>query len=120
MRYMYLLKASEDVGPPPPELFEAMGQGIEDMTRSGVMLDAGGLLPSAAGATVRLAAGEISVTDGPFTEAKELVGGYSILQVRSREEAVEMGRRLIQTHKDHWPGWEGGVEIRQLADPDGF
>ena len=119
MRFMIMLKMSEDAGPPPPAVMEAMGQGIGQMLASGAMLDTGGLLPSATGARVRLSQGNVSVTDGPFTEAKELVGGFAIVQVTSREEAVELGRRLIQLHKDHWPGWEGEAEVRQIADPDG-
>jgi hypothetical protein len=119
MRFMVMLKTREDIGPPPPELVEEMGKGIADLTGSGVMLDFGGLLPSATGALVRLSNGRLTMSDGPFTEAKELVGGYAVLQVQSREEAIDLGRRLIETHKDHWPGWEGEAEIRQLADPEG-
>ena len=118
MHFMILIKMAEDVGAPPPALMEAMGKGMGELMASGTMLEAGGLLPSATGARVRLSQGRVSVTDGPFTEAKELVGGFSIVQVASREEAVELGREVIQMHKDHWPGWEGEAEVRQIADPD--
>ena len=65
---------------------------------------------------VSLVDGRIKAVDGPFAEAKELVGGYAVIDVRSREEAVELGRRLMQIHLDNWPGWEGSVEIRQIAE----
>ena len=57
--------------------------------------------------------------DGPFTETKELIGGYAVTEVRSKQEAIELGRRLLQIHLDNWPGWEGSCEIRQLFQPDG-
>jgi hypothetical protein len=60
--------------------------------------------------------GTIKAVDGPFAEAKELVGGYAVLEVRSKAEAVELARRLMQIHKDHWPGWEGSCEVRQLME----
>jgi hypothetical protein len=120
MRFMVMVKASEQAGPPPQKLLEIMGKEAAELTGAGTMLDTGGLLPSAAGGTrIRLSQGRVSVTDGPFTEAKELVGGYAILQVASREEAVDLGTRLIRMHKDHWPDWEGEAEIRQIADAEG-
>jgi len=71
----------------------------------GVIFEAGG---ASGGAPV--------VVDGPFTEAKELVGGYAVIEVRSSDEALELGRRLMQIHKDNWPGFEGSVEIRRIAE----
>ncbi len=118
MRFMVMIKMREDVGDAPEALQAAMGAEMGELFRAGVMLDAGGLYPSAASAEIRLRSGDLSVTDGPFAEAKEVVGGYSIVEVRSREEAVELGRRVIQLHKDHWPGWEGAAEVRQIAGPD--
>jgi hypothetical protein len=116
MRFMIMIKASEQVGPPTPALMEAMGKRMGELMGSGVMVDAGGLLPSPAGARVRLSGGRVATIDGPFAEAKELVGGYSIVQVAARQEAIGLATELIQMHKDHWPGWEGEAEIRQLAD----
>ena len=71
-------------------------------------------MPSARGARVRLRAGKISVTDGPFTEAKELIGGFAIYDVKTKEEVIEWTRRFMDLHKEHWPGWEGESEIREL------
>jgi hypothetical protein len=116
MRFMTMVKFDESLpaGPPPPELFQAMGEFAAE--GDGTLVDQGGLLPSAAGAIVSLADGTIKAIDGPFTEAKELVGGYAVLEVRSKAEAVELARRLMQLHKDHWPGWEGSCEVRQLGE----
>jgi hypothetical protein len=119
VQYMILLKAREDVGAPPPELMAAMGTGIGELMQSGTMLTAGTLRPSRAGARVRLKCDRVDVTDGPFTEATELVGGYAIVQVDDHQQAVDLGTRLIEIHKEHWPGWQGEAEVRQLSDPQG-
>jgi hypothetical protein len=103
-------------GPSPATLFEAMAEYAAEGARNGTLVDQGGLLPSAAGAIVSLVDGTIKAVDGPFTEAKELIGGYAVLEVRSKAEAVELTKRLMQIHKDHWPGWEGSCELRQLGD----
>jgi hypothetical protein len=120
MRFMTMVKFDESLpaGPPPAELVQAMGEFAAEGARNGTLVDQGGLLPSAAGAIVSLANGTIKAVDGPFTEAKELVGGYAVLEVRSKAEAVELARRLRQLHKDHWPGWEGSCEVRQFGEPE--
>ncbi|GAA2043155.1 hypothetical protein GCM10009819_32200 [Agromyces tropicus] len=92
-----------------------MAEFEQEGRRNGTLVELGGLLPSAAGAIVSLADGRISHVDGPFAESKELVGGYAIIEVRSRDEAVELGRRLMAIHLEHAPGWEGSCEIRQIA-----
>ena len=120
MRFMTMVKFDESLpmGPPSPALFEAMGEFAAEGARTARWLIRAGLLPSAAGAIVSLVNGSIKAVDGPFTEAKELVGGYAVLEVRSKAEAVELARRLMQIHKDHWPGWEGSCEVRQWATRD--
>ena len=120
MRFMSMLKFEEDnsFGPPPPELSTAMGGYIEEGLRNGTVVELGGLLPSEAGAIVSLVDGSIKAVDGPFTEARELVGGYAVIDVRSKAEAMEHARRLMQIHAEHWPGFSGSCELRQLADPD--
>jgi hypothetical protein len=82
------------------------------------MLDAGGLWPAAQSTEIRLAGGDVITTDGPFTDAKEVVGGYSIIEVGSEEEAVANARRVIELHQEFWPGWEGSVEVRRISGPD--
>lgn len=60
------------------------------------------------------------MTDGPFSEAKEVIGGYAVYSVKSKEEAVEFARRFMELHREHWPGWEGETELRQIFDPSDF
>ena len=91
-----------------------MGAFAQEGAVNGTLIEQGGLGSSAQGAIVTLANGSISVLDGPFTETKELIGGYAVTEVRSKQEAIELGRRLLQIHLDNWPGWEGSCEIRQL------
>jgi hypothetical protein len=116
MRFLTMVKGTKDVGPPPPELVEAMGKCLEGQKGSGKMVDSGGLLAGAAATRIRLSDGKIIVSDGPFAESTELVGGYSILEVSSREEAVAMATEVVQIHLDYWPGWVGEFELRQIAD----
>ena len=80
--------------------------------KAGRMLDNGGLMPLATGAGVRVADGELSVIDGPFVEAKEVIGGYAIFELRNKEEAVALAVEFMQLHKDLMPGWEGTCEVR--------
>ncbi|MBV9604474.1 MAG: transcriptional regulator [Solirubrobacterales bacterium] len=120
MRYITLLTTiSTPEGPPPGALMAAIAQLGEQATQAGVLLDTAGLAPSAAGARIAVSEGEISVTDGPFTEAKELVS-YAIYQVGAKEEAVEWSRRFLQAHVEHWPGWEGDVQVLKVLGPEDF
>lgn len=119
MRYIVLLKAVPPSSPPPPELMDAIMKLGEEATKAGAMLDNQGLAPSAEGARVRLADGELSVTDGPFSEAKELIS-YALWQVRSKEEAVEWTSRFMKLHRDFWPGWEGESEVLRVFGPEDF
>ena len=121
MKFMMMVKAGKayEAGEPPiKELLDAIGQITREMIEKGVLVDTGGLLPSRTGARVRVAGGKLTVLDGPFTETKELVGGYAILKVRSRDEAIALGRRFMKIHADVLgPAYEGELEIRQLAEP---
>lgn len=120
MRYMMIVKhAGENQGLPPKELMDAISKLIEDDAKSGAtMLGNGGLAPTALGARVRLSAGKVSVTDGPFTEAKEIIGGYAQFELNSKQEAIESAVRFMELHRKHWPGWEGETEIRQMFGPE--
>ena len=86
----------------------------QSMGRSPILILSGGLGPTASGSRVRLAGGKITVTDGPFTEAKEVFGGYAVFELKSKEEAVERTRRVMELHHKHWPGWEGETEVRPM------
>lgn len=118
MRYMVFVKMAEDVGEAPPALMETMGREMGEMFAQGSMIDAGGLYPMAESTLIHLRAGDVMVTDGPFAEAKEVVGGYAIIEVRSHEEAVASARRVIEIHRENWPGWEGSVEVRRITPAD--
>lgn len=120
MRYMMIVKSAEKWGFPPKELMEAIGKFAEDGVKSGLMLGSGGLLPSAQGARVRLERGKVTVIDGPFTEAKEVVGGYAQFQFETKEEAVASARKFMELHRQHWPGWEGETEVRPMFEPGDF
>ena len=114
MRFMMMVKTAEKSGPPPKELMEAMDKLAEESIKSGEMIPSGDAGPTAGDSCVRLAGGKITVTDGPFTEAKEVFGGYAVFELKSKEEAIERTRRFMELHHKHWPGWEGETEIRQL------
>jgi hypothetical protein len=119
MRYLVLLKGTQPDTPPPADLMEAIMALGGEAARAGAMLDNGGFAPSAAGARVRLAGDDISVTDGPFTEAKEMIS-YALYDVRSREEAVEWTSRFLALHRDRWPGWQGEAEVLKVMGPEDF
>jgi hypothetical protein len=119
MRYLILLKANQPATPPPPELMEAIMNLGAEATAAGALLDTAGLAPSAAGAHVRLHGGKLTVTDGPFAEAKEMIS-YALYQVRSKEEAVEWASRFLALHRDLWEGWEGEAEVLKVMGPEDF
>ena len=116
MRFMYIV-TSPQAAAPTPELLQAMHKLADREIKAGRMLDNGGLMPLQTGARVRIADGKLSVIDGPFVEAKEVVGGYAIFELRDKTEAVAMAKEFMQLHKDFMPGWEGTCEVRAFAGP---
>jgi hypothetical protein len=114
MRFMFIVKSAHS-GPPTPELMEAMHKLADREIKAGRMLDNGGLMPLAMGAQVRVTGGQLSVLDGPFVEAKEVIGGYAIFELPGKEEALASAREFMQLHKDLMPGWEGVCELRAFA-----
>jgi hypothetical protein len=118
MRYMMFIKHAEDYrnADVPASLYEEMGKFIEETTRSGNFVGGAGLQPSATGARVSLRNGKITLTDGPFTESKEIVGGYAIMDAKSREEALELARRFMELHLKHWPTFQGECEVRPFEE----
>ncbi len=120
MRYMMIVKHSEKQGPPPKSLMDAIAKLAEEEVKAGTMLGNGGLGPTNQGARVRLSGGQVTVTDGPFTEAKEVIGGYAQFELKSKKDAVESAVRFMELHKKHWPGWEGETEVRQMYGPNEF
>jgi hypothetical protein len=122
MRFMMMIKASErsEAGQLPDEKeFAAMGKYNADLIRAGVLLDGGGLQASSKGARVRFSKGKPTVVDGPFSEAKELIAGFWIIQVKSKEEAIEWAKRCPFT-ADLQFGGEGEIELRQLFEAADF
>src|SRR6266850_780502 len=119
MKYLTFIRHSESYrqSGPPAALMEAMGKFVEKSMKDGTLVDTGGLLPSKEGARVRLANGKITVTDGPFSESKEVIGGWAILELKSKEEAIRLATEFIELHRKHWPGFEGESEVRPMFDP---
>jgi hypothetical protein len=120
MRFMMIVKHSETSAFPPKELMEAIAKSGEEAAKAGIMLGSGGLRPTAEGARVRLSGGKITILDGPFTEAKEVIGGYAQFELNSKEEAIESARQFMELHKKYWPGWEGETEVRPMYGPNDF
>ena len=120
MKFMMIVKHAENQGPPPKALMDAIAKLAEEDTKAGTMLGSGGLTGTGQGARVRLSGGKVTVTDGPFTEAKEVIGGYAQFELNSKEEAVQGAVRFMELHKQHWPGWEGETEVRQMYGPNDF
>jgi hypothetical protein len=118
MRFMMIVKHAEKQGPPPKALMDAIAKAAEDETKTGKMLGSGGLASTTQGARVRLSGGKVTVLDGPFTEAKEVIGGYAQFELNSKEEAVESAVQFMELHKKHWPGWEGETEVRVMLGPE--
>jgi len=118
MRYMMFIKhpGDYDVSQVPQALFGAMGEFVEDQVKKGVFIDGAGLQPLAKATRVRLSGGKIRVTDGPFSEAKEVVGGYSLIEAKTHAEAVALATRFMELHRIHWPEFEGEAEVRPLED----
>jgi hypothetical protein len=119
MKYLTFIRHSESYreSAPPPALMEAMGKFVERSFKDGTLVDTGGLLPSREGSRVRLAKGQITVTDGPFTESKEVVGGWAILEARSKAEAIRIATEFMELHRTHWPEFEGESEVRPMFEP---
>jgi hypothetical protein len=97
-----------------------MGRAQAEAQAAGTLLDTGGLAPITHSTVVRLAGGTVSVMDGPFAEGKEVVGGYGVVLAATEAEAVEGAVWLMNMHREHWPGWEGEVEVRRILGPEDF
>ena len=117
MRFLSLIRINENTGKQPSErLMSEMGELMGKMKKEGTLLDTAGLAPTAQGKRVRLRGGKISVVDGPFTETKEVIGGYAMLDAQSLEEAIALTERFVALHIPD--GWEFDCEVRRLHEPD--
>ena len=121
MRFMMFIKHTEDYRNKevPAGLYEAMGEFVNAGFKSGALIDTAGLLPTSAGTKIKLKAGNISVVDGPFTESKEIVGGYALIEAKTKAEALDLATKFMDIHRVHWPEFEGECEVRPLEAADG-
>ena len=119
MKYLTLIRHAESYrqARPPPALMEAMGEFVQRSLKDGTLVETGGLLPSKEGVRIRVAGGKLTVTDGPFTEMKEVIGGWAILQMDSKAEAIRVATEFMELHRKHWPEFEGESEVRPMFDP---
>ena len=119
MKYLTFIRHPESFreAGPPQALMEAMGRFVQRSLQEGSLVDTGGLLPSKEGFRIRLTKGVISMTDGPFIETKEVIGGWAILETDSKSEAVRIAREFMELHRSHWPEFEGEAEVRPMFDP---
>ena len=116
MKYLSFVRSSEkyrDVQPP-AAMMEAMGKLIEKFTKEGALVDTGGLAPSRAGFRMRLANGKLTTTDGPFSESKEIIGGWAILKAESKDEILRLTTEFMDLHRQYWPEFEGECEVRPI------
>ena len=116
MRYMMFIRHPENfqMEDVPPSLFEAMGAFIEESTKNGTLINTAGLKPTKEGKRVRVSGGKLSVVDGPFTETKEVVGGYAVLEAKTMDDAMALATKFMEIHRVNWPQFEGDCEVRQL------
>jgi hypothetical protein len=116
MRFISMIRIEENTGQVPSEqLMNDMGKLMEELTRSGQLVSTAGLRPTSEAVRVRLRRGTLSVVDGPFAETKEVIGGYAILEAKSKDEAIELTRRFLKVHGDDW---DIECEVRQLDGPE--
>ena len=116
MRFLSMIRINENSGMIPSEkLMSDMGKLIEEMTRVGALVSTAGLRPTSEGTRVRLSRGKVSTVDGPFAETKEVIGGYAILEAKSKAEAIELTKRFLLIHGEEW---DIECEVRQLVEPD--
>jgi hypothetical protein len=118
MKFLMMVKHAESdrSQPIPQALMDAMGEFVGEGFKSGILKDTAGLKPTSEGFRVRLSKGQLKVSDGPFTEAKEVIGGYALVELPSKEEALKVARQFMDLHRVHWPEFEGESEVRQLED----
>lgn len=119
VKYLAFIRHAESYreAGPPPALMDAMGRFVQKSLQDGSLVDTGGLLPSKDSFRIRLAKGAISVTDGPFIETKEVIGGWAILNANSKADALRISREFMELHRTHWPEFVGEAEVRPMFDP---
>jgi len=116
VKYLMFIKNDERYRqqPMPQGLMDAMGKFVEKSFKNGSLVDTAGLKPSSEGARIRVSHGRSKTTDGPFTEAKEVIGGYAIVEAATREQAMKIAQEFVDLHLKHWPEFEFECEIRPM------
>ena len=115
MRFMFIITSSAEPAPPTPALLDAMHTMAVREIAAGRMIDDGGLMPLDLGARITNARGKVAVIDGPFAETKEVIGGFALFEVQDRDEGLALAVEFMQLHVDHMPGWDGVMEMREVA-----
>jgi hypothetical protein len=119
MRFMMLVKHPEKFsGPPPKALMDAINKLTAE--NPGAMVAGGALAAEAASTHVRVTRGDLKTTDGPYSESKEVIGGFAIFDFKSKQAAIESAQQFMDLHRIHWPSWEGETEVRQILGPEDF
>lgn len=120
MRFMLFIKHEESLRSlaVPPILYEVMGKFVTEKMASGAITETAGLKPTSDATAVRINNGRVTIVDGPFTESKEIVGGYALIDVKSREDALELAKEFIEIHRVHWAEFNGECELRPLEGSD--
>ncbi len=118
MRYLCFVKMDESLADPPQAIMDAMGEHMGEAIANGSFVDGGGLYGVKDALEYRVRGGAVTVTDGPYAEAKEVIGGWAIVRFDTEEEARAEARALADLHVQHWPGWEGAIEMRRISEPD--
>ncbi len=116
MRFMGFVKMEEGIGAPPQALMDAMGAFVGEAVSAGVFLDGGGLYGTEDAVNFVIREGGTTRVDGPYSEVKEVIGGYSVLEFASRDDAIENARRLAELHAEHWPEADVTITLRQISD----
>lgn len=118
MKFMMFIKHPRDydIRDVPQALFGPMGEFVGEHMQNGTIIDGAGLEPLTKATRLRIAGGKIKITDGPFSEAKEVVGGYALCETRTREEAIAIATKFMDLHRIYWPDFDGEAEVRPLED----
>jgi hypothetical protein len=119
MKYLAFIRHPEAIREmvPPPGFMDEMRRFVDKSRKDGSLVDTGGLLPSKDGVRLRIAGGTLTVTDGPFSEAKEVIGGWAILNGATKADVLRVATEFMELHRKYWPGFEGESEVRPMFDP---
>ena len=118
MRYLCFVKMDENLANPPQAIMDAMGEHVGEAIANGSFVDGGGLYGAKEAVEYRVRGGSVTVTDGPYAEAKEVIGGWAIVHFDTEDEARAEGQKMADLHLQHWPGWEGAIEMRRISEAE--